>query len=52
MLRTIRGLDDTYYRVYDYVNQVELGQVKGPQVTISPTFTDHLLIECVPAKDK
>jgi len=48
----LRGLDDTYYRVYDYVNQVDLGQVKGPHATLSPTFADHLLIECVPAKDK
>lgn len=44
----LRGLKDKNYRVYDYVNDVELGTVSGPTGKISPTFKEHLLIECVP----
>ena len=46
----LRGLEEKEYRVYDYVNEVELGTVKGPVATITPAFKEHLLIECVPVK--
>ncbi|MBK6281524.1 MAG: alpha-galactosidase [Draconibacterium sp.] len=46
----LRGLDNLKYKVYDYDNQVDLGIVTGPVATISPTFKEHLLIECTPVK--
>ncbi|MBE9512186.1 MAG: alpha-galactosidase [Bacteroidetes bacterium] len=46
----LRGLADKEYRVYDYVNEVELGTVKGPVANITPEFKEYLLIECVPVK--
>lgn len=44
----LRGLDNTEYQVYDYVNNVDLGRVQGPVAMLSPSFTDNLLIECIP----
>lgn len=46
----LRGLEEKEYRVYDYVNEVELGTVKGPVANITPEFKKHLLIECIPVK--
>jgi len=44
----LRGLENKKYKVYDYANQKELGTVTGPVAEINPTFTEHLLIECIP----
>jgi alpha-galactosidase len=44
----LRGLERKKYRVYDYVNQVDLGKIQGPVAKISPSFSRHLLIECSP----
>lgn len=44
----LRGLESKKYRVYDYVNQVDLGKIKGPVAKISTSFSKHLLIECTP----
>lgn len=46
----LRGLEAKKYKVYDYVNQIELGTVTGPVGNINPTFKEHLLIECTPVK--
>jgi alpha-galactosidase len=46
----LRGLEKREYRVYDYVNGIEMGRVQGPEATISPTFKEHLLIECISVK--
>lgn len=46
----LRGLESKKYKVYDYVNQVELGTVTGPLGKISPVFSEHLLIECTPVE--
>lgn len=46
----LRGLANQKYKVFDYDNQVELGTVSGPVGTFSPTFSEHLLIECTPLK--
>ena len=46
----LRGLGQQNYKVYDYDNQVDLGTVTGPVATFSPTFKEHLLIECTPVK--
>jgi alpha-galactosidase len=44
----LRGLQDRTYRVFDYVNDKDLGQVHGPKTTISAEFSKHLLIEARP----
>lgn len=44
----LRGLANQKYRVFDYVNQRDLGTVKGPVGTIPVDFEEHLLIECIP----
>ena len=46
----LRGLKKGKYKVFDYENQVELGTVDGPVGIISPSFNEHLLIECSPVK--
>jgi alpha-galactosidase len=46
----LRGLDKGSYRVYDYVNQKDLGRVTGPVGTIDVAFKEHLLVECTPEK--
>lgn len=43
----LRGLEAKEYQVYDYVNDVNMGKVKGPIGTLTTTFKDFLLIECV-----
>ncbi len=48
----LRGLEMTTYKVYDYVNQLELGAVSGPVAKFSPHFENYLLIECVPLKSE
>ncbi len=46
----LRGLEGKKYRVCDYVNQVDLGTIRGPAAKISPSFSRHLLIECTPVE--
>jgi alpha-galactosidase len=46
----LRGLGEGNYKVYDYVNQVDLGSVSGPVGILSASFKKHLLIECSPVK--
>lgn len=48
----LRGLTNQKYRVFDYVNQRDLGNVKGPVGTISVDFEKHLLVECIPLNKK
>jgi alpha-galactosidase len=42
---TLRGLDNKTYRVRDYVNDVDLGVVRGPQADVKVTFSNALLLE-------
>ncbi len=44
----LRGLSDASYYLLDYVNDRELGRVKGPVAQIDVTFTGYLLIEVIP----
>jgi alpha-galactosidase len=44
----LRGLQNRTYHIVDYVNNKDLGNVHGPQATISPRFDKHLLIEARP----
>jgi alpha-galactosidase len=44
----LRGLEDRAYRVVDYVNNKDLGQVHGPTARIAAEFDRHLLIEARP----
>jgi alpha-galactosidase len=44
----LRGLQDRTYRIFDYVNNKDLGSVHGPQATFSAKFDSHLLIEAQP----
>ena len=44
----LRGLQNRTYHIVDYVNHKDLGNVRGPQATISAEFDKHLLIEAQP----
>ncbi len=44
----LRGLEGKKYKVYDYVNEKKLGEVTGPIGILPASFTDHLLVECIP----
>ena len=44
----LRGLEDRAYRVVDYVNNKDLGTVRGPKATIAAEFHQHLLVEARP----
>lgn len=44
----LRGLDKRTYRVVDYVNNKNLGTVKGPTAKLRASFDKYLLIEAVP----
>jgi alpha-galactosidase len=44
----LRGLDDKTYRLYDYVNDVDYGEVKGPGAKIKVEFSRFLLLEATP----
>ncbi|MCA1759874.1 MAG: alpha-galactosidase, partial [Bacteroidales bacterium] len=46
----LRGLETKKYKVYDYVNGLDLGTVTGPVGKITPAFTEHLLLECMPVE--
>lgn len=45
----LRGLENKTYRVKDYVNNVELGEVTGPLSSLPVKFNQSLLIECEPS---
>ena len=44
----LRGLQNRTYHIVDYVNNKDLGSVRGPQATIPAQFDKHLLIEAQP----
>ena len=44
----LRGLGGGRYRVRDYYNERELGEVSGAQGTLHLAFTDFLVLEAVP----
>ncbi len=44
----LRGLHQKAYRVYDYVDNRDLGVVHGPQATLDVEFVGALLLEAIP----
>ena len=44
----LRGLHEKAYRVYDYVDNRDLGVVHGPRPTLDVEFVGALLIEAIP----
>jgi alpha-galactosidase len=46
----LRGLEDKTYKVYDYVNEKDMGTVSGPVGKIDTEFRNHLLIEVTPTE--
>jgi len=44
----LRGLQNRTYHIVDYVNNKDLGSVRGPQATIPAQFDKHLLVEAQP----
>ena len=44
----LRGLGDKTYRVYDYVNERDLGTITGPVGNLEVDFEGSLLLETVP----
>jgi len=44
----LRGLQDRAYHIVDYVNDKDLGTVRGPKATISAEFSQHLLLMALP----
>jgi alpha-galactosidase len=44
----LRGLEDGAYRIFDYVNNKDLGKVDGPKARISAEFHQHLLLQARP----
>jgi alpha-galactosidase len=44
----LRGLADKSYRVTDYVNDRQLGTVRGPLAKLKVSFEKHLLLEAKP----
>ena len=47
----LRGLDNKMYQVVDYVNNKDLGTVKGPKATLDVSFKKYLLIEVKPTQN-
>ena len=47
----LRGLDNRMYQVVDYVNNKDLGTVKGPKATLDVSFNKYLLIEVKPTQN-
>jgi alpha-galactosidase len=47
---SLRGLGAQEYTLRDYVNDLPLGTVTGPDATLSAEFVDHLLIEATPVE--
>jgi len=48
----LRGLENITYKVTDYVNNIDLGKVKGPKGKLNIEFNNYLLIECTPLNYK
>jgi alpha-galactosidase len=44
----LRGLQDRTYHIIDYVNNKDLGSIRGPRATIPAQFNRHLLLEAQP----
>lgn len=44
----LRGLENRAYRIVDYVNNKDLGKVRGPTARMSAEFDKHLLLEARP----
>ena len=44
----LRGLESKTYKVTDYINNIELGEVDGPVVKLNVKFNKFLLLECEP----
>ncbi len=44
----LRGLKSNKYKVINYVNDTELGNINGPVGKLSVTFKKYLLIKVVP----
>jgi alpha-galactosidase len=45
---SLRGLGDKHYKITDYVNHLEYGQVTRSENTIDANFEDYLLLKAVP----
>ena len=45
---SLRGLGDKVYKITDYVNNVEYGQVTSSENTIDAEFEGYLLLMAVP----
>ncbi len=46
----LRGLSGKTYKIIDYVNNVDLGTVSGPDALLDTKFSKYLLIEAIPQK--
>ncbi len=46
----LRGLSSSQYEVINYVDNVTLGKVEGPNAKLNIEFKNYLLIKCVPNK--
>ncbi len=44
----LRGLSDEKYKIIDYVNNIDLGQVEGRNATLEINFDESLLLKAVP----
>jgi alpha-galactosidase len=44
----LKGLEEKSYLVVDYVNDVEIGSVRGPSASLDVEFEGALLVEAVP----
>jgi len=45
---SLYGLEPTAYRLHDYVHDVWLGEVRGPQAVLEVRFQSSLLLEAIP----
>jgi alpha-galactosidase len=45
----LRGLESKNYRVSDYVNGKDLGEIKGPTARLKVSFENNLLLQASPA---
>lgn len=47
-----RGLDARKYRIHDYVNDKDLGEVSGPTGQLNIEFNESCLVEAIPIKQQ
>lgn len=47
----LRGLNKGKYKVVNYINNTELGEVSGPTATLKVTFSEYLLLELIPLSE-